>query len=125
MNKRWITFDGINLPDSHTAVLTESDGKQTRKRTLYLPDQVTVTPVQPDWQEGASIIVDNTAFTVYYSGGSQTVTVDKTTDNGAWVFLGTYPFAAGDSGYVELTNKANKSRVVGDAMMWVDPNRIQ
>ncbi|WP_405174164.1 hypothetical protein MHI27_15970 [Paenibacillus sp. FSL H8-0261] len=170
----------------------ESDGKQTRKRTLYLPDQVTETPVQPDWQEGSSIIVDNTeaetegvwirdttandyyydnyvyakstagtatsrivwrpdlpesvtysvyyklpqitaasenwatnaSFTVYYSGGSETVTVDETAANGTWVYLGAYPFAAGDSGYVELTNKANKSRVVADAMMWVDPNKI-
>lgn len=163
-----------------------------RKRTLYLPDQVQETPVQPDWQESSSIIVDNTeaetegvwirdttandyyydnyvyaksaagtatsrikwrpelpesvtysvyyklpqitatsenwatnaSFTVYYSGGSETVTVDETTANGTWVHLGDYPFAAGDSGYVELTNKANKSRVVADAMMWVDPNSM-
>ena len=153
-------------------------GKQTRKRTLYLPDQVTETPVQPDGQDSSTIIVDNTeaetegvwirdttandyyydnyvyaksttgtatskmrwrpelpesvtysvyykipqitatsenwatnaSFTVYYSGGSETVTVDETTANGTWVHLGDYPFAAGDSGYVELTNKANKSQ---------------
>ncbi|KQX51669.1 golvesin C-terminal-like domain-containing protein [Paenibacillus sp. Root444D2] len=170
----------------------ESDGKQTRKRTLYLPDQVAATPVQPVWHDGSSIIVDNmeadtegvwirdttandyyydnyvyakstagtatskiawrpdlpesvtysvyyklpqitassenwatnASFTVYYSGGSETVTVDESAANGTWVFLGAYPFAAGDSGYVELTNKANKSRVVADAMMWVDPNRM-
>lgn len=66
----------------------------------------------------------NASFTVYYSGGSETVTVDETTANGTWVHLGDYPFAAGDSGYVELTNKANKARVVADAIMWVDPNRI-
>lgn len=34
--------------------------KQTRKRTLYLPDQVTETPAQPEGQDGSSIIVDNT-----------------------------------------------------------------
>ncbi|WKL02032.1 hypothetical protein Q0F98_37800 [Paenibacillus amylolyticus] len=35
-------------------------GKQTRKRTLYLSDQVSETPVQPDGQDSSTIIVDNT-----------------------------------------------------------------
>jgi hypothetical protein len=91
-----------------------------------LPESVTysvyyklpqITAATENWATNAS-------FTVYYSGGSETVTVDETTANGTWVHLGDYPFAAGDSGYVELTNKANKSRVVADAIMWVDPNRI-
>jgi hypothetical protein len=90
-----------------------------------LPESVTysvyyklpqITATSENWATNAS-------FTVYYSGGSETVAVDETTANGTWVLLGAYPFAAGDSGYVELTNKANKSRVVADAMMWVDPNR--
>ncbi|MEK3913783.1 hypothetical protein NSU08_21350 [Paenibacillus sp. FSL H7-0331] len=170
----------------------ESEDKHTRTRTLYLPDQVTVTPSQPEWQQGSSIIVDNAeaetegvwirdstantyyydnyayakstagtatsrmvwrpelpetvtysvysklpqitatnenwstnaSFKVYYSGGSETVTVDETTGNGSWVFLGAYPFASGHSGYVELTNKANNSQVVADAVMWVNNNKM-
>lgn len=164
----------------------ESEGKQTRTRTLYLPDRVTVPPVQPDWQPGGSIVVDNTeaetegvwirdtagngyyydsyvyvkpvtgtatskirwrpelpdsvtysvyhklpqmpagenwstnaSFTVYYNGGSQTVTVDEKTNGGGWAYLGAFPFAAGSSGYVELTNQANNTRVIADAVMWV------
>ncbi|MFK7695564.1 hemoblobin-interacting domain-containing protein [Paenibacillus sp. HJGM_3] len=167
----------------------ESEGKRTRARTLYLPDRVAVPPVQPEWQPGPSIVVDNgeaetdgvwirdtsanqyyydnyvyaaattgaatssirwrpnltesvtysvyyripqnvvasenwatnAAFTVYYSGGTNTVTVDEKAADGTWVFLGAYPFAAG-SGYVELTNKANNSRVVADAVMWLSEN---
>lgn len=64
----------------------------------------------------------NASFTVYYSGGSKTVTVDEKTSDGTWVFLGAFPFVSGNSGYVELTNKANNSRVVADAVMWVSEN---
>jgi hypothetical protein len=58
-------------------------------------------------------------FTVYYDGGSQTYTVNEKTTNGQWVRLGSHPFAAGTSGYVELTNAATGSSVVGDAIMWI------
>ncbi|MFE5323767.1 hypothetical protein ACFQ88_34320 [Paenibacillus sp. NPDC056579] len=178
-----------NLTQTFTYYV-ESENKQTRARTLYLPDRVAVPPVQPAWQPGSSIIVDNVEaetegtwirdtsadgyyydsyvyaksttgaatskirfrpklpesvtynvyyklpqitvasenwttnapVTVYYDGGSQTLTVDEKTGDGTWVFLGAFPFAAGNGGYIELNNKANNARVVADAFMWVSPN---
>jgi hypothetical protein len=64
----------------------------------------------------------NASFTVYYDGGSQTFTVDEKTSGGGWAYLGAFPFAADSSGYVELTNLANNSRVIADAVMWVSEN---
>jgi len=61
----------------------------------------------------------NAIFTVHYAGGSQTVAADQKSSDGNWTYLGSFPFAAGSGGYVELTNKANNSRVVADAIMWV------
>lgn len=41
-------------------------------------------------------------FTVHYSGGSYTATVNCTTGSSGWVDLGTYNFAAGSSGNVTM-----------------------
>ncbi|MDR6550787.1 polysaccharide lyase family 8 super-sandwich domain-containing protein [Paenibacillus qinlingensis] len=68
----------------------------------------------PDGNSGRST---NAPFTVYYNGGSQLYTVnEQTVPGGAWVMLGTYNFAAGTTGYVELTDNANGTYVNADAM---------
>src|SRR5690606_24227302 len=41
-------------------------------------------------------------YTIQYAGGSATVVVDQDTDSGQWVRLGTFSFAAGSAGYIEL-----------------------
>ena len=41
-------------------------------------------------------------YTVYYQGGSKTVTVDQNGSYGQWVYLGTFDFAADGTGYVSL-----------------------
>ena len=52
-------------------------------------------------------------YTVYYSGGSETVDVDQSTNGGTWVKLGRYFFANGTSGYTKLGNgPATTSKVV-------------
>jgi len=56
-------------------------------------------------------------FTVYYDGGQTTSKVDQTKSSGGWKVLGAYPFKAGKSGYVELTNKAN-GNVVADGVQF-------
>ncbi|MEK8129127.1 hypothetical protein WMW72_14575 [Paenibacillus filicis] len=61
----------------------------------------------------------NATFRVYYDGGSQAVTVNEQASAGTWGYLGAFPFSAGGSGYVELTNQGSNSRVVADAVMWV------
>jgi hyaluronate lyase len=63
----------------------------------------------------------NAPYTIYYDGGSQTVPVDQSTTGlggGKWNLLGTYTFAAGTSGYIQLSNNAN-NYVVADAIKLV------
>lgn len=62
-------------------------------------------------------------FTVYYDGGSKAYTLNQKTTNGQWILLGKHPFAAGTSGYVEVTNRAT-GVVVADAVMWVNENVV-
>jgi alpha-L-rhamnosidase len=57
----------------------------------------------------------NAPYTIYYNGGSQTVTVNQETGGGQWNLLGTYNFAAGTAGYVKLSNNASEY-VVADAV---------
>jgi RHS repeat-associated protein len=53
---------------------------------------------------GASDRPTNAPYTVHYSGGSKTYTVNQTTpaNAGDWVTLGTHPFVAGTTGRVVL-----------------------
>ncbi|MEK3885591.1 polysaccharide lyase family 8 super-sandwich domain-containing protein [Paenibacillus sp. PL2-23] len=70
--------------------------------------------------DGDSKRATNAPFTVYYSGGSQTYAVNQqVSPGGSWVLLGTHAFAAGTSGYVELTNAGNNDYVIGDAIKFV------
>jgi hypothetical protein len=59
-------------------------------------------------------------YTVYYDGGSEPVTVNQEIHGGQWNFLGTFSFATGTSGYVQLTDDANEY-VIADAVMFVKP----
>jgi hypothetical protein len=45
-------------------------------------------------------------YTVYYNGGSRLIIVDQWYTSSKWVSLGTYPFAAGGSGYVRIEDAA-------------------
>jgi hypothetical protein len=63
----------------------------------------------------------NAPYTIFYDGGSQTVRVDQSTNGpggGKWNLLGTYTFAAGTSGFVQLSDDAN-NYVVADAIKLV------
>jgi hypothetical protein len=61
----------------------------------------------------------NAAYTIYYSGGSETVEVNQEPGS-AWNALSTspLPFAAGTTGSVMLTNKDACAPVVADAIGW-------
>ncbi|MBU0488519.1 MAG: fibronectin type III domain-containing protein [Bacteroidetes bacterium] len=59
-------------------------------------------------------------YKVYYAGGNTTITVNQSLYSNEWVSLGTYYFAAGQSGYVhcgDMTGIASQS-VAFDAMKW-------
>jgi hypothetical protein len=76
----------------------------------------------PDGYTGYS---SNAPFTVYYDGGSETKLVnEQAIPGGTWKLLGTYAFAAGTAGYVELTNNANSTNVIGDAIKFVKSNDV-
>ncbi|GAA3400997.1 cadherin-like beta sandwich domain-containing protein [Paenibacillus hodogayensis] len=69
---------------------------------------------------GRSEWASDAAVTVHYDGGEQTYAINEKTTNGDWTLLGKHPFAAGRSGYVEMTNRASAGSVVAaDAFMWV------
>jgi hyaluronate lyase len=62
----------------------------------------------------------NAPFTVYYNGGSQLYSVnEQIVPGGSWILLGTHPFVAGSTGYVELTDNANGTYVNADAIKFV------
>jgi hypothetical protein len=60
----------------------------------------------------------NAPYTINYDGGPDTVNVDQTVNDGKWHLLGTYPFAAGTSGYVQLSDNAD-GIVVADAVRFI------
>ncbi len=60
----------------------------------------------------------NEPFTIKYDGGEKTVAVDLQSNIGKWNLLGTFKFAAGTSGTITVTNKAN-GNVLADAIRLV------
>ena len=57
-------------------------------------------------------------FTITYDGNAKTIPVDLRSNIGKWNLLGTFKFAAGSSGNVTLSNKAN-GNVIADAIKFV------
>lgn len=63
-------------------------------------------------------------YTIVYRGGTRAVAINQQNYNDAWVSLGIYPFDAGASGYVRLTDATGEDaaslRKIGfDAVKWV------
>jgi len=57
----------------------------------------------------------NTPFVVHYDGGKKEHKVDQRGATDKWRELGSYPFKAGSTGYVEVNNNAD-GNVVADAV---------
>ncbi|TLS53651.1 hypothetical protein FE782_05100 [Paenibacillus antri] len=66
----------------------------------------------------------NAPYTVHYHGGSETFLVDQQGVGGEWKRLGVFDFLAGDSGYVEITDRANGKYVIADAVKFVKVDDI-
>jgi RHS repeat-associated protein len=66
----------------------------------------------------ASSNASNAPFTITYSTGSTTVSVNQRSNGGQWMLLGTFPFNSGTAGMVTLTDKANGT-VIADAVKFV------
>lgn len=55
-------------------------------------------------------------FTIHHVGGPTTITVNQEVSGQQWFDLGVYQFNAGTTGRVTLTNEAEPSVVIGDAV---------
>ena len=51
-------------------------------------------------------------YTVHHLGGVREFHVNQRMAGGTWVYLGTFPFAAGDEGFVRLTNQSSAAGLV-------------
>jgi hypothetical protein len=58
----------------------------------------------------------NVPFTIVRSQGSSTVIQNQRVNGGQWVLLGTFTFAAGSSGYVQIGTAGTDGYVVADAV---------
>jgi hypothetical protein len=74
--------------------------------------------VQVYYPQGSNRAPDS-PFIVRDTTGDTTVTVDQTAGGGTWISLGTFNFAAGTGGSVELQNSAGGSVVIADAVKFV------
>ncbi len=70
------------------------------------------------WYTQGANRATNAPFTVTYNGGSTTVPVNQQINGSTWVVIGTFPFVAGTAGYTRLTNQANNSVVIADAVRY-------
>ncbi|MEW5804457.1 MAG: choice-of-anchor X domain-containing protein [bacterium] len=78
------------------------------------------------WVDSTSLWrATNAPYTVYYSGGSETIRVDQRRKEdggpggGQWHYLGTWNFSAGTSGRVVLSDDADHKWVIADAVKFV------
>jgi len=66
--------------------------------------------------------------TISYNGGSTTVYANQQTNDGNWSLLGTFNFAAGDSGYIRVTDGIAESGAVaiadGVKLVFVPPTSV-
>ncbi len=75
------------------------------------------------WNPGVSNVVD-APYTVNYEGGSETVDKNQRSwSGGRWNLLGTFPFVAGSTGSVTLSDAIEPTGrvIVADAIKWDDP----
>lgn len=63
----------------------------------------------------------NARYDILHSGGTATVRKNQRENNGVWVSLGSYTFAAGTAGAVVVRNDGTDGYVIADAVRFVPP----
>ena len=72
------------------------------------------------WYSSGSNRANDAPYTVHDSTGSTTIRINQQSGGGQWVSLGSFDFAAGSSGYVELSTDAQTGQVViADAVRFI------
>jgi len=69
------------------------------------------------WTTGGGALATDAPYTMTHVGGPTTVDVNQDANGNMWNSLGTFEFAAGSGGYVELSDDANND-VCADAIKW-------
>ncbi|MGG1516073.1 hypothetical protein ABE504_11710 [Paenibacillus oryzisoli] len=77
----------------------------------------------PNGTTNSADIASNAPFTVNSASGTTTILKNQRAAGGDYVELGEFSFAAGTSGYVQLTNQVDSQYVLADAVIfdWVPP----
>lgn len=121
----WST--GTTAADKYGADYRRNDAGTGADVVRWTPDllQAGNYEVSVWYPEGANR-ASNSPFTVVHKDGAQTFPVNQTTNGGQWNVLGTFPFFAGQTGYVSLSDNAEASKVViADAVRWVYKSPLQ
>ena len=94
-------------------------GKGTKTAT-FTPDLAAAGTYQvfARWTAGASRAA-NVPFDILHNGTTDTVTVNEQANNGVWVLLGTFSFAAGAGGNVTVRTTGTNGYVIADAVEFV------
>jgi len=93
------------------------DGNTTVSATAtWTPDlpQSGAYDVYAWWHQATGRATD-APYTIHYDGGETTIDVNQQVNGGQWNLLGTYPFSAGTSGYVTLSDETD-GRICADAV---------
>ncbi|EEF61713.1 fibronectin type III domain-containing protein [Pedosphaera parvula] len=88
----------------------------------YTPSVTTAGNYQVyEWHPIGSNRTTNAPYVITYNGGSQTVFINQKVSGGVWNFIGSYPFAAGTSGNIKITDNIPDSTqmVLADAIKLV------
>ncbi|MDB6026401.1 MAG: hypothetical protein JWM68_2624 [Verrucomicrobiales bacterium] len=83
-----------------------SKGQGTGTAYLQFTPTISVTGSYKvyEWHPKGANRTTNAPCIITYSGGSSTVKVNQTITGGSWVLLGTFPFNAGTTGNVKITD---------------------
>ncbi len=90
------------------------------KSVEFIPNVITsgYYDVYDRWTSG-TLRATNAPIDVDYAGGSSTFYVNQQTNNGTWVWLGTFPFNAGTGGNVRVRDDGASSYVIADAVEFI------
>ena len=109
----WTYKSGVSgAYDENHSYHAAGDGSCTATWTPDLPE---ATYKLYGWWRAHENWATNAPYTIHYDGGSETVEVNQEINGSQWNLLGTYPFAAGTSGEVILSNDGDQY-VVADAI---------
>ncbi len=113
---------------SHSGISGHADGYGVDSFKLSVGQVGIYTPNLPAegiyelqvWVSGGGSALDPAArYTISGTGGTTMVSFDQNTAPGTWYTLGSYEFAAGESGSVSVERTTSDRTAIADAIRWV------